>query len=368
MWISKLRIVNFKQYPSADLSFQPGFNCICGLNGGGKTSLLDAVYYLALTKSFLNASDQQNIREGENMFVIEGSFCSEADDLDVLCVQKKGQPKELSVNRKAFTRLGDHIGKIPLVLISPEDQRMILDGSEVRRKFLDGMIAQLKPHYLDHLLRYNKVLHQRNVLLKQSNPSYPDQLMFQTLDEQLLQEGLPILSIRNETATSFPEAFRACYHAFVPEEEEAEWVYLPSVQESSWADDLQSSLTQDLHNGYTGKGIHKDDWQFKLFEKNAKRMASQGQQKSLLLALKLAQYQFLAGTIGEKPLLLIDDICDRLDENRLRRFLHLLNSGPYGQVLITDTHPDRVAAMLRADGIQPALFTPAADKSIMQVQ
>lgn len=360
MRIEQLNLVDFKNYREANVVFSEKFNCIAGNNGVGKTNLLDAIYYLSFCKSFFNAIDTQNIRGEEPFFLIQGKYVDQEGAVkEVYCGLKRGEKKSFRINKKEYERLSDHIGTIPLVIVSPEDHELIKGGSELRRKFLDGIIAQYDKTYLDELLVYNRVLQQRNTLLKSfAERRYYDQTAIEIYNEQLVKSGHYLFEQRRNLFSSFNGFFNEFYHFLSGGEEKVEMIYQTKLFEHSFTQLLQDSLERDLQVQFTSSGVHKDDLEFLINGQSAKKFASQGQQKSLLLALKLAQYEFVYRQKKIKPLLLLDDIYDKLDEGRLTRLLEMVGEERFGQVFITDTHQHRIGKILAQKGFMVKEFQP----------
>ena len=341
MTLDRLILTNFKNYTEADIALCGNVNCFVGNNGTGKTNLLDAVYYLSFCKSYFNPVDQQNIRIGEDFFAIHGHY----GDTLYSCVLRRGQAKQMRCNKKAYKTLMEHIGKVPLVMVSPADQSLITGGSEGRRKFVDGVISQTDITYLDHLIQYNKALDQRNRLLKQM---WEDRLWEESMvsiwDEQLIRHGEYLYQQRALFTEAFRPLFEEYYHAIAGSDEPGAFTY--QRDERPLDEQLTASRQADKYSQYTTCGAHKDDFLFTLTdEMSVKRYGSQGQQKSFALALKLAQFQYMNDRLGQKPILLLDDIFDKLDMLRIKQLIALVGSDRFGQVLLTDTQPGRVQAI-----------------------
>ena len=341
MTLDRLILTNFKNYTEADIALCGNVNCFVGNNGTGKTNLLDAVYYLSFCKSYFNPVDQQNIRIGEDFFAIHGHY----GDTLYSCVLRRGQAKQMRCNKKAYKTLMEHIGKVPLVMVSPADQSLITGGSEGRRKFVDGVISQTDITYLDHLIQYNKALDQRNRLLKQM---WEDRLWEESMvsiwDEQLIRHGEYLYQQRALFTEAFRPLFEEYYHAIAGNDEPGAFAY--QRDERPLDEQLTASRQADKYSQYTTCGAHKDDFLFTLTdEMSVKRYGSQGQQKSFALALKLAQFQYMNDRLGQKPILLLDDIFDKLDMLRVKQLIALVGSDRFGQVLLTDTQPGRVQAI-----------------------
>ncbi len=364
MFLSRLKINHFKNHSEADLSFNEKINCFVGDNGVGKTNLLDAIYYLSFTKSCFNAVDAQNIQHQRDFFALHGYYKNQDEVEDrVSCIQPRGKKKQFRFNKKDYDRLSDHIGKIPLVMISPYDRDLINDGSEVRRKYLDGVISQFDTFYLAGLLEYNKALQQRNTLLKQfAEHHYFDELSLKIWDEKLIQYGESLFKKRKAFFDEFNPLFSKYYHYLSQGKEEVEIVYKSTLQEKPLAELLNESVRRDLALRYTTTGIHKDDLLLLINGYPVKKFGSQGQQKSFVIAIKLAQFEYMRQQKGFKPILLFDDIFDKLDENRVAQIVELVSEENFGQVFITDTQPSRIRAIFDKINIAHKIFEVTPEK------
>lgn len=358
--MEQISLIDFKNYNEARANFSEKFNCIAGNNGVGKTNLLDAIYYLSFCKSFSNAQDQQNIRKDRSFFLIQGTYYDDENRIiEVYCGLKKGEKKSFKINKKEYERLSDHIGTIPLVMVSPEDHELVKGGSELRRKFLDGIIAQYDKVYLEELLAYNRVLQQRNNLLKSfAERRYFDQTVIEIYNEQLVKAGNYLFDKRKQLFNTFNTYFNNYYHLLSQGNEDVSMEYQSGLNHNDFNQLLIDGRDKDLQLQYTSSGIHKDDLEFMVNGHAAKKFASQGQQKSLLLALKLAQFELVAREKGTKPILLLDDIYDKLDEGRLTRLLELVAGENFGQIFITDTHQHRIGKILLERGFSIKEFQP----------
>lgn len=358
MYLTNFKLTNFKTYAELDVDFCSNINCLVGNNGVGKTNLLDAVYYLSFCKSFFNSIDSQNIRQGEDFFAIHGNYRFEQDQVAVSCIQKKGQPKQVRWNKKSYKTFGEHIGRIPLVIISPVDQNIIMGGSELRRKFVDGVISQTDKGYLDHLLQYQKALDQRNRLLKQFYEDRQwDEPSIAIWDEQLVRHGQVLYQGRKEFLDDFRPLF-ADYYSWITNSQEAAVLGYVSRSEIPLEQQLQEARQNDKYALYTTVGPHKDDLELAIGDFNIKKFGSQGQQKTFVLALKLAQFEYIYRRCGQKPILLLDDIFDKLDMLRVTQLIHLVGSDRFGQVFLTDTQPGRVENIFaQIPQVEHALFT-----------
>jgi len=358
MFLKKLILTNFKSYPQADFTFSDKINCFIGNNGVGKTNLLDAIYYLSFCKSYFSTIDTQNIRHGEEFFAIHGTYMRPSDNLEIVqCLQKRNQRKRFLLNKKEYDRLSDHIGYIPLVMISPYDRDLINDGSEIRRKYIDSVIAQFDKGYLDDLINYNKALAQRNALLK----TFAETRSFQadTLEiwnEQLIKLGEMICQKRTAFLEKIIPIFRYYFRLISGASETVDIKYNTQLCGSSFRDLLADALPMDKSAQYTTVGIHKDDLDFELDGYPIKRFGSQGQQKSFVVALKLAQFDYTRETKGFKPILLLDDVFDKLDDLRVQQLINLVSEHSFGQVFITDTSENRIRSIFDAIDIDHKLF------------
>ncbi len=357
MHLYSLSLLQFKNYRQASLDFVAGINCFTGNNGAGKTNILDAIYYLSFCKSFSNPTDTQNILLDEEFFLIQGHYQVNENKDELYCGVKRGQKKVFKRNKKEYERLSDHIGSYPLVLIYPGDVQLILGGSEERRKFVDGVISQYNKEYLYRLLDYNKALQQRNSLLKIfAEKRYFDEASLEIWDEQLIINGTYIHQARKEFFENFREVFRNNHKQLSGNAEEIDILYESGLNDSPLATILTQNRKKDLAVQYTTAGIHKDNLVFNLNNQPLKKFGSQGQQKTYVIALKLAQYQFIREIKGLKPILLFDDIFDKLDPNRVALLINMVSGKEFGQVFITDTHTERLEHILQKVYIHSRMF------------
>ena len=348
MYLQKISVVNFKNIASQSFDFQEKINCFVGNNGVGKTNVLDAIYYLSFTKSYFNAVAIQNIKHGEGFFMIEGDYLLNDRNEKIVCSLKKGQKKVLKRNDKAYSKFSEHIGQFPLVIISPADRDLVTEGSDTRRKFIDGVISQQNKTYLQDLISYSKVLSQRNALLKYfaANRVF-DALNLSVYNEQLSEYGTRIYNVRKAFLEQFIPIFNQKYQIISGDKEQVNLNYKSQLHDFEMSDLLKKSLEKDKILQYTTSGIHKDDLSFEIGEYPIKKFGSQGQQKSYLIALKLAQFEFIKQQSNVLPILLLDDIFDKLDENRVSQIIDLVNNDEFGQIFITDTHADRTENILK---------------------
>lgn len=351
MYLERLQLANFKNYESADETFSSNVNCLVGNNGVGKTNLLDAVYYLSFCKSYFNPIDSQNIRRDADFFAIHGEYkgdLTSEEDFKVSCTLKKGASKQMKYNKKVCSSFAEHIGRIPLVMVSPNDQVLVQGGSETRRKFVDGVISQTDRQYLQMLLQYQKALEQRNKLLKQFyEQRYFEEESIAIWDEQLIRYGAPIFEARKTFLEEFTPLFEDYFRLIANHTDEVPVIVYQSamLNGNDMGKLLQESRQRDAFMQYTTVGVHKDDLEFRIGEFPVKKFGSQGQQKTFLLALKLAQFEYICQHLGVKPILLLDDIFDKLDMVRVEQLVRLVGSSRFGQVFITDTQPGRVESI-----------------------
>lgn len=348
MYLKNLSLLNYKNISEADYSFDAKINCFVGKNGIGKTNVLDAIYHLSYGKSYFNPLALQNIKQGEEFFVIDGTFEKNGRAEHIVCSLKKGQKKVLKRNGKIYDKFSEHIGFIPLVIISPSDSDLITEGSETRRKFIDSVISQLDAQYLQQLINYQKVAAQRNALLKYFalNRTFdPDTLSI--YNEQLDGPGQVIFEKRKAFLSEFIPIFNRHHQSITGSAEDVSLVYESHLHEKKLAALLEESLQRDRVLQYTSAGVHKDDLLFEIDGHPIKKFGSQGQQKSFLIALKLAQFEFIKKQSGVLPILLFDDIFDKLDETRVAKIVQMIDDKVFGQIFISDTHPERTEAIVK---------------------
>lgn len=366
MFVEKISLVNFKNYQQAEINLSNEINCFIGANGAGKTNVLDAVYYMSMCKSYMNPIDSQNIRFDESFFVLQGTWCKDDKSEDVYCAIKKGQKKVFKKNKVVYEKLAEHIGQFPAVMISPYDRNLILEGSDVRRKWMDGIIAQFDRNFLDNLIKYGKVLEQRNALLKNmSSHGFFDRENISVWDEQLVRYGNVVFDERRRFIEDFIPIFEKYYKWLSSDKEDVSLDYKSQLLDNNLNDLLQSAIKSDQRKQYTTVGIHKDDLVFTINGHPIKKFGSQGQQKSYLIALRLAQFEWLNIHLGKKPILLLDDIFDKLDNMRVKRLMEMVSNHDFGQVLITDTDIDRVDSIFRKINIPYKSFL-VEDNSIIE--
>jgi len=348
MILKSLSLINYKNFASKAFEFDAKINCFVGNNGVGKTNILDAIYHLSFGKSYFNPVTSQNINHNADFFVIDGVYNKSEREEKVVISAKKGQKKVIKRNAKVYDRFADHIGFLPLVIISPADRDLITEGSDMRRKFIDGVISQSDKNYLSNLLSYSKVLSQRNALLKYfaANNTF-DQDTLSVYNEQLVTYGQPIFEKRKAFLVQFAPIFQEQYKAISGATEEVSLTYQSALHDMPLEHLLTNALAKDRMLQYTSVGIHKDDLAFEINGYPVKKFGSQGQQKTYLIALKLAQFNFIKKESGVSPILLLDDIFDKLDENRVTHIIELVNTNNFGQLFISDTHPDRTEEVVK---------------------
>ncbi len=357
MFLKEIKLRNFKNFNESDFEFSPKLNAFVGKNGIGKTNVLDAIHCLALTKSYLNYSDIQNINFGQEFFTLEGNFIKDEDEDVIFMSVQKEKGKQLKRNSKLYDRISEHIGLYPLVMISPYDLDLIKEGSEVRRKFTDNIISQSDKEYLNSLMRYNRVLSQRNSLLKYffQNAVF-DPVSLEFYDNELIELGNFIHQKRKEFIRDFSPVFSDYYQLISNQSETVEISYQSALDETDFGELIKTSISKDRQTQYTTQGIHKDDLEFKIKGYPIKKFGSQGQQKSYLIALKLTQLELIKSKLGITPVLLLDDIFDKLDESRVEQLIKLVNEDRFGQIFISDTHPERTAAILKKINSESKIF------------
>lgn len=357
MQLDKLSIINYKNIQAATLDLSPKLNCFIGHNGEGKTNLLDAVYYLSFCKSAFNPKDSEVMRHEADYFVLEGDYTTDAGEHEqVYCGMKRGTKKHFKRNKKEYRRLSQHIGLVPLIFVSPADATLIEGGSEERRKLMDVVISQYDTPYIESLSRYNKALQQRNSLLKQEEE--PDSTLLELLEMQMAEHGEVVYRKRAAFVEELMPVFQRIYQTICSDREQVSLEYVSHCQRGSLLDVIQRDRTKDRIMGYSLHGTHKDDLVMKLGGYPMKREGSQGQNKTYVLALKLAQFDFLRRTAGNNtPLLLLDDIFDKLDSSRVEQIVRLVSGDDFGQIFITDTNRDHLDKILQGSGFSYKLFS-----------
>ena len=345
MILKKLSVLNYKNISQAEVEFSPKMNCFFGNNGMGKTNFLDAIYYLSFCKSHKNTPDSQIIRNGEDLCVLQGLYDYELRDEEIFCAIRNRQRKQFKRNKKEYDKLSEHIGLLPLVMVSPADYDLIQGGSEERRRFIDLIISQQSPNYLHALINYNKALQQRNSLLKNEST---DASLYEVLEMQLSMYGEIIYDMRKKTVDKFLPVFNSYYQNICQSAETVSLNYVSQLSENNLAEKLCNTRQRDLILGYTSSGIHKDELEMNLGSSLIRKVGSQGQNKTFLIALKLAQFSLLAENGKTSPILLLDDIFDKLDAMRVEQIIKLVSGDSFGQIFITDTNRKYLDAILAA--------------------
>ena len=348
MILKSITLTNYKSFSAKTVDFDPKINCFIGPNGTGKSNVLDAIYHLSFGKSYFNPISSQNIKHGEDFFAIKGSYKNESKEEVVIINFKKNDKKVIKRNNKKYEKFSDHIGFIPLVIISPSDRNLIAEGSDIRRKFIDSVISQSDKKYLENLINYNKILTQRNSLLKLifKNKNF-DKQTIQVYDSQLESIGEKIHMKRKMFLNDFIPVFKDKYKSISNNNEDVDIRYKTDLEFDKLSVLLQENLEKDMFLQYTSKGIHKDDLVFNINDYSVKKFGSQGQQKSLLIALKLSQFDFLKSQNKNNPILLLDDIFDKLDKNRVKQIINLVSADDFGQIFISDTDEERTIESIK---------------------
>lgn len=357
MKIEELSLHQFKNHHHSEISFSSGINAFVGANGSGKTNILDAIHYLSMCKSYLNSIDKQNIEFNEKFFSISGIWKYDEKKYTVNCTYKLGAKKTVKLNKKEYEKLADHIGKFPVVFISPYDGDLINEGSELRRKWIDGIISQVDPAYLKCLQLYQKVLNQRNALLKNmAEHRLFDLESIEIWDAQLEKHGNQIHEVRASFLESFIPIFKRFYKEIANEQENVKIEYRSQLKDADFSKLLIEYHKKDSYTQYSNVGTHKDDLLFTIKGHPIKKFGSQGQQKSFVIALRLAQFDWLKTMKETSPILLLDDIFDKLDHERVQKLVSLVTTNFFGQVIISDTDKDRMVKLLKSLSIKSKLF------------
>lgn len=353
MYLKKLVLINFKNIAQAEITLSERLNCFVGDNGAGKTNVLDAVYYLSMSKSALSMTDGQSVRHGEDFFVVEGTYAGDSGLSDTVnCSFLRRSGKVLKLNGKEYDRMADHVGRFPVVMVSPQDSVLITDAAEERRRYLNAFLSQLDRDYLASLMRYNAVLAERNRFLKSSS----DEQMLQIYDMQLADHAARIYERRRDIIERMRPLVAEFYRQLSDDREQVEIEYRSELASASMGELLLASRERDIVNGFTTSGVHRDDMSLRIGGYPLRKYGSQGQQKSFLMSLKLAQYRILAEVCGERPLLLLDDLFDKLDTSRVENLLTLVAGDDFGQIFITDCNRSRLETILSRAGEKYALF------------
>ncbi len=358
MFLKSLSLLNYKNFDSAKFEFDYKINCIVGNNGMGKTNVLDSIYHLSFGKSYFNPITSQNIKHDTEFFVVDGIFEKQEREEQIIVSAKRGQKKVIKRNNKPYEKFSEHIGFIPTVIISPADRDLIIEGSETRRKFIDGVISQSDNKYLNSLIDYGKILSQRNSLLKYfaANNSF-DRDTLSVYDMQLEQLGNTLFKKRKAFLETFIPIFQKRYSIISNGREKVSITYKSQLEDGDFKNQLEENLQKDMALQYTGVGTHKDDLLFEIEGHPIKKFGSQGQQKSFLIALKLAQFDIIKELSKVTPILLMDDIFDKLDENRVAHIVDLVAKDELGQIFISDTHGERTEKVVKSTGQTYKMFS-----------
>jgi DNA replication and repair protein RecF len=345
--LQQLSLVQFRNYVQKQFVFKDRIIGIVGANGIGKTNVLDAIYYLSFTKSYFNRPDAQNVHHAHQGMRIEGKYDIDGENIPITCILRENLKKEFYYDQEAYNKLSQHIGKIPCVMIAPDDVQIITGSGEERRKLMDSLLCQMYPAYLKYLIAYNKVLVQRNSLLKNANENGNlDLLLLETINEQLIKNGDYIFEYRTKLIEGYLPTILNLYNKIAGQQDQIHIQYQSQLQQQSFKDLLNSSLEKDKILSRTNVGIHKDDLIITIQGQVFKQEASQGQRKSLLFAIRLAEWELIKANNGFAPILLMDDIFEKLDEKRMIQLLSWVSNSTDGQVFITDTHKERVSELL----------------------
>ena len=357
MLLKKVNLFAFKNYREVTVEFSDSINCFIGLNGSGKTNLLDAIHYLSFTKSAINNVDSQSILHGQQLATINGSFQLNSGCYQIVCALQKGQKKVFKVNQTEYHKLSEHIGHFPVVLITPNDTDIIRDNNEIKRKFFDSILSQVNPIYLQTLINYNHYLRQRNTLLKQFALSKQiDRDLLAPYDHHLLKLGSSIHQVRKAFIVEYLPILTQHYKNLSDGKECINVVYCSQVMDKYYTKNYKNSLQKDLILQRTNLGIHKDEYLFEIDGRAIKKFGSQGQQKSFLIALKLAQFDIIKKEKGLKPLLLLDDIFDKLDDFRIQKLIRMIANDNFGQLFITDARAERSKDILKEIQMEVRFF------------
>jgi len=357
MYLESISLIDFKNFQQAELVLSPRINCFVGNNGVGKTNILDAIHYLCLCKSYFNAVDSQNIRHGQEFSVIQGSFNTKGTSTEIYCAIHHNKNKVFKRNKKEYDKLAQHIGSFPVVMISPQDSSLIMEGSEERRRFLNNVISQYDRTYLEDVMHYNRILAQRNKLLRDAGWKRDFEAdMLEVYDTQLLTPGKRIFESRSLFAEKMIPVFRKYYHQISPENEQVELQYMSQLIGNDFEDLLRNTREKDRIMQYTTQGIHKDDLILRINGYSLKKTGSQGQQKTFLVTLKLAQFDFIKEMNNTRPIFLLDDVFDKFDESRVRQIIKQVADDHFGQIFITHTDLPKMKTILEEMNTDYKLF------------
>ena len=357
MKLKSLSLTQYKNISSENFEFDARINCFIGNNGVGKSNILDAIYHLCFAKGYFNPTAVQNIQFNTDFFALDGVFEKKEQSEKITCSLKKGNKKVLKRNGKVYEKITDHIGLLPLVIISPSDRDLITEGSSIRRKFMDGVIGQTDHTYLNQLLNYTKIISQRNALLKYfaANQTFEPETL-DIYDQKMIELGTPIHEKRKEFLAEFTPIFEQHYQSISKSDEQVTLAYESSLLNASFAELLKEQLPKDRMAQFSTVGVHKEDLFFSISGQPIKKFGSQGQQKSFLIALKLAQFDFIKKIAGVPPIVLLDDVFDKLDQNRVGLIMQLVEENHFGQIFLSDTHEDRTMEALKTTQLSYKIF------------
>jgi len=357
MYLKNIRLQQFKNYQKAEVQFSKEINCFVGINGSGKTNLLDAIHYLCLTKSAINGVDLLNILHDKDFFTVFGDFDLEGKQIEVRCIFESGKKKQLLQNGKAIEKMSDHVGLLPVVMIAPDDTMLIKDGSEERRRFFDNMLCQMDKQYMDRLVRYQHFLKQRNALIKQfADRGKWNSSFIEPYDREIISLSKTIASSRKSFLEEYYPILKEFYNIISDNQEQIGVTYETHCLGESFENDFKANAQRDFMLKRTNMGIHKDDFVFEISGYPIKKFGSQGQQKSFVIALKLAQFQIFLTHKKTKPILLLDDIFDKLDDTRIEKLMNLVADHRFGQLFISDARPERSKEILAGIGAESRFF------------
>ena len=347
MYLKNLKLLQFKNYRKAELQFSREINCLIGKNGSGKTNILDAIHYLCLTKSAINGVDNLAVQHGQDFFTLIGDFEREGKALEVRCIVESGKKKQLIQNGKAIEKMSEHVGLLPVVMIAPDDTRLISDGSEERRRFFDSMLCQLDRSYMDQLVRYQHFLKQRNALIKQfADRGRWNEELIEPYNREILKGAVVLAAKRKTFIQEYEPLLRTFYQLISNAQEAVSITYETHCLQEDFEVHFRGAANKEFILKRSAMGIHKDDFVFEIENYPIKKFGSQGQQKSFLIALKLAQFNVFFSHLQVKPILLLDDIFDKLDDGRIERLMKLVADHAFGQLFITDARPERSRQIL----------------------
>ncbi len=357
MHLKNITLLNYKNIIQAELQLNEGINCFVGDNGVGKTNLLDAIYYLSYCKSCFNSIDSQLINKDESFFVVQGEYQRGESNEHIYAGFKQNEKKQFKRNKKDYQRLSEHIGLLPLVLISPNDDRLITEGGEQRRKYIDSVISQFDKTYMEHILRYNRALLQRNTLLKSKKSDRKNlEVLLEVWDNQLITSAQIIYEKRKVFIDELIPVFQQYYSYISDDKETVSITYRSHLHDGDYSHQLKLNYEKDLILGHTTRGVHRDDVDLLLDDFQIKRVGSQGQIKTFFIALKLAQYDFLQKNSNFSPILLLDDMFDKLDSKRGSQLVKLVSKDDFKQIFITDTQYDRLLKIVEQTGKDYTFF------------